>query len=453
MSGVLQIQDLTAADLAVVALAGSEAAAVELRQQGARTWVAKTLDEVGAVVAEHGIDVLLLPFDGREACRRDLTVAIERYDVGVLAVVPMDAELGATRTALLEGALDFVVWPGHSEQLIANALLVANNRRLLRELRDLRQNPRIDLDSIECVGCSPAIRRLQAVLVRAGESDVPVLIEGASGTGKTMCASILHYKGRRSAGELIELDCGTLSVTDLEAGLTRTERGTVLLEDVERLSPDAQARLVRFLKERGDGQSAARILATTSARLAELTARGTFREDLYYRLNVFPICLPTLRERREDVSMLAERFLKQSAAATGLANAGFTPTAMILLESHPWEGNVAQFRNAIFRAHTLAAGGKIDRLHLMTPVDGVEPARGMGVPPTEQINERAQRAHEAEDDEVTEESIRPFQEEEQRLLSRALRATRGNVRRAAQLLGIGRATLYRKIQVYNLRMQ
>jgi two-component system response regulator AtoC len=462
MTTGLQIQDLAIADLVVVAIeGGSEGAARRLGDAGASTRQVPSLVEALRCDAETPADVVLMPFDGRAEEVERLSDAVTGLRAGILAILPADADAAIGRRALECGALDFVLWPGSEDQLFATTLLVAHNRRLTRELEQLRSRPAATAAVVaaavgELIGCSPVLRRLQGVVARAADSDVPVLIEGAEGTGKTLCARSLHYRGRRSPFALVELEGRDVTTKGLEEALAATQRGTLLIENIEAMPAESQARLVRFLKERSNAAAqpgTSRLIATTSARLAEMTARGAFREDLYYRLNVFPISLPSLQERREDVAMLANHFLEHAAAANGLANAGFSPAAMILLESHPWTGNVAQLRNAIFRAHALAGGEKIDRVHLLSPAIGVAPAQGMGMPPDEQIALASERSSaETDDDDVSEDDIRPFQEEEQRLLSRALRATRGNVRRAAQLLGIGRATLYRKIQVYNLRM-
>ena len=474
MTAALQIQDLAVADLVVAAVGASESAEAVLREAGAETFRVASVEEVFDTVTARPIDVVLLPYDGQNVSADQLRQetsspghASTKSAPGFLALVSADASEDVRRRALEIGALDLVEWPGNREQLFATALLVAHNGRLAREIESLRNRPTSAQGAIampgtpgassfptELIGCSPALRRLQGVLSRACDSEVPVLIEGAEGTGKTLCARVLHHRGRRAAFQLVELDGKDLSVSSIDEALEAAQRGTLIIDNVEQLPTEAQARLVRFLKERSAASgNATRLVATTAARLAELTARGAFREDLYYRLNVFPISLPTLQERREDVSLLAGEFLRQSSEINGLPDEGFSPAAMILLESHPWQGNVAQLRNAVFRAHPLAGGNKIDRVHLLSPAIGVAPSQGMGIPPEDQI-ERSQRSRASadDDDDLTEDDIRPFQEEEQRLLSRALRATRGNVRRAAQLLGIGRATLYRKIQVYNLRM-
>jgi len=172
-----------------------------------------------------------------------------------------------------------------------------------------------------------------------------------------------------------------------------------------------------------------------------LVARGVFREDLYYRLHVFPIVMPTLRERTEDIAILARTLLDQCAGQGKIRPVGFTAEALAQLEAQPWPGNVAQLENVIRRAYVCAGGGPIDTAQLAPAAAPGAAARPSVAPSVDQ------------GEVVTEDSIRPFEQEEQLLLTRALKATHGNVRRAAQLLGIGRATLYRKIQQYRLRLQ
>jgi DNA-binding NtrC family response regulator len=287
------------------------------------------------------------------------------------------------------------------------------------------------------------------VLARAAESSVTVLIEGPSGSGKSLAAQVIHASSRLS-GKRLEVAYGdTLTGERIDHLLADDRIGTLLLESVDLLLPEVQSRVVRYIKERSAGnpveRQGLRIIATTSAHLPELVARSKFREDLYYRLNVFPITVPALRERRQDVALLATHFMERAAERTGGAPAGFTEGAMELLENHSWPGDVAQLQDVVVRAHALARGATIDRKHLHGVTTGItlDPSRDVGAElgPTAPQGGR-----------LTEEDILPLETEEKRLLARALKATKGNVRRAAQLLRIGRATLYRKIQVYKLKL-
>ncbi|MHC5063791.1 MAG: sigma-54-dependent transcriptional regulator [Planctomycetota bacterium] len=373
----------------------------------------------------------------------------ENPDIGIVVITATE-DLETTRQALAAGADDFLV-ENHGPDLVAASLrLVAGAYRLKLENRSFlmaleqRNTPR------ELIGCSPVIRRLQAAVERASENDATILIEGKPGTGKSMIARMVHDLSGAEATALNVLDCEGLAEERLLACLSEPGIRTLLLEDIDRLSAQAQAVLVRALKELQPDEASersghARIIATTKARLAELTAKGSFREDLYYRLNVFPLAVPALQERQEDIAALANHLLDQACSNNEVSSHGFSPAAMILLESHPWPENVTQLKNVIMRGHALAGGEPIDRMHLMGPVSGV------GVPSG--VAGMSDVCLQDEDESISEDDILPFQDEEKRILGRALKATKGNVRRAAQLLCIGRATLYRKIQVYDLRLQ
>ena len=293
------------------------------------------------------------------------------------------------------------------------------------------------------VGNTPPMRRLQSAVARAADCDASVLIEGPPGSGKSLAARSVHLKSRRGDKPLAVFECRDLSAEQLTQALTDCHDTTLLLESVDELPASAQSVLVKHLKERSTSRapSLVRLIATTSAHVPELVARGAFREDLFYRLHAFPIVVPSLHERADDIPALAVAILDAGVPASGCNHRGFTPAARILLESMQWPGNVAQLEATVRRGHVLAGGGPIDREHLMSQAPGGAPAASP-----------AARDPQADEVELTEDAIRPFEEEEKYLLGRALRATKGNVRRAAQLLGIGRATLYRKIQQYHLRL-
>lgn len=327
---------------------------------------------------------------------------------------------------------------------MATALRAARSR--VRELEQLADGLR---SGSVLAGRSALHRRLCGVIGRAADSDATVLVEGPSGSGKSLVARLVHCKSRRGDRPLSLLDCGSADAAAVATAIDSSRNTSLVLEDIDRLTPQAQSVLVKHLKERGQAQKTPqpRLIATTSAHLPELVARGAFREDLYYRLNAFPMVVPALRERTEDVLPIAESLLALGASQNGRTSPGFTAAAAMLLESMPWPGNAAQLAAVVRRAQVQAGGATIDRDHLVPPA--TLPAGTSGMEP---LGHRTDAAGETDHQELTEAAIRPFEEEEQILLTRALRATKGNVRRAAQLLGIGRATLYRKIQQYHLRL-
>jgi DNA-binding NtrC family response regulator len=340
--------------------------------------------------------------------------------------------------------------PGHSisqaafeagaDTILALAVALAQSTSRCRELDRLVGGIR---SGEAIVGRSPAIRRLLGSISRAADCDATVLVEGPSGSGKSLVARMIHCKSRRANRPLVAIDAPTVTAESLARAIEEARGTTLVIEDVDRLATPAQAVLVRHLKERPAAQSGGtpRLIATTSAHLPELVARGAFREDLFYRLHAMPLVVPSVRERVEDVALLARSILDNTNAQQNKATA-LSLAAVACLESMAWPGNVAQLESVVRRAQVLAGGGTIEREHVSAaPVAAVEAG------PTTATH------GDAEEKAVSEDSVLPFEQEEQRMLTRALRATKGNVRRAAQLLGIGRATLYRKIQQYQLRLQ
>lgn len=394
-----------------------------------------------AAIAEQRPDLVLVDQEHAEEVRQ---IA---QDLDVPCIL-----MGERATLDSDGSL--TQFPESTSPDTASAVveLLLEREQLRRDVRGLQAVVDGIRDGSAMVGRSPVMRRLHSTLSRAADGDTTVLVEGATGTGKSMAARVVHCKSRRGNRPLVVRPAATLDGEALQAAIAEAQSSSLLIEDVEQLPPAAQQALVKFLKERTTKQGAeaspARVLATSSAHLPELVARGAFREDLYYRLHSYPIVMPSLRERSEDILPLAESWIDGITATTGQRQAGFTPAARTVLESMPWPGNVAQLESVVRRAFLAAAGAPIDERHLTT-------TQSHSVPSVNVVASAAPAAVTTEDGEecVDEQSIRPFEEEEQRLLSRALRATRGNVRRAAQLLGIGRATLYRKIQQFKLRLQ
>ncbi|MCY2955739.1 MAG: sigma 54-interacting transcriptional regulator [Planctomycetota bacterium] len=310
-------------------------------------------------------------------------------------------------------------------------------------------------DGSAFAGNSPVMRRLQGAIRRAADNvSSTVLIEGEHGSGKSLAARAIHCKGRRGTMPIVQCPASTLDPETFVRVLNEARGTTLLIEEISQLPLATQQALVRNLKERAGMMPTdtppARIIATTSTHLADLVARGTFREDLLYRLHAFHVVMPSLREHLEDMPSLVASVVAQCAtggSSTMSRGHTITPAAMTMLGGMSWPGNVAQFESVVSRAFFQAGGALIDREHVQQAMESM--SKSAVTTPATHVGATSPGVT----GEVTEASIRLFKDEERRILGSALKATSGRsnqVRRAAQLLGIGRATLYRKIQQYNL---
>ncbi|MEM6672738.1 MAG: sigma-54 dependent transcriptional regulator [Planctomycetota bacterium] len=326
--------------------------------------------------------------------------------------------------------------------------------RLRKEIAELRAGP--------VVGRSAAIARVLEHVDRvAATPRSTALVTGESGVGKELVARAIHERSDRAAGPFVALNCAALAEGLLEAelfgyepgaftggdpkgrdGLVAAARGgTLFLDELGELELGLQAKLLRVLQERTfrrvggtlDLSMDARIVASTNRDLASMVDAGTFREDLYYRLNVFSIVVPPLRSRVEDVSPLAVHFLAQFGEELGRPFTGFSDGAIAKLEGHGWPGNVRELRNSIERAAIMSAGGAIqaDAISL-APVDA-RPSDGP-----------RWSAEAIREDDLSLERM------EAAMIRRALDVTRGNKGRAARALGIHRSTLYKKLEAYDI---
>jgi two-component system, NtrC family, response regulator HydG len=306
------------------------------------------------------------------------------------------------------------------------------------------------------VGESPRMREIQRLLRRAAASDSTVLLRGESGTGKEVAARTVHQESPRSGRPFVAINCATLSESLLESELFGHEKGaftgavarkigkaeaadggTLFLDEVGELPLALQAKLLRFLQEREFERVGGtrpipvdvRVVAATNRDLEKAIREGTFREDLFYRLSVIPLHLPPLRERREDIPLLASRFAALTSQRLGRPVAGFTPEARACLQSHDWPGNVRELANAVERAIVMGEGD------LVRPEDLPETVLEAGALPGIGLGHYHETLHETK----------------KRLIRTAVAEAGGNMTRAAALLGLQPTYLHRLINKLDLR--
>ncbi|HEY0484235.1 MAG TPA: sigma 54-interacting transcriptional regulator [Kofleriaceae bacterium] len=315
-----------------------------------------------------------------------------------------------------------------------------------------------ELDDGELVAASPAMRPILDFVARAAATDSTVLLQGESGTGKEVLARALYRRSPRSSGPFVAVNCAAISISLLESELFGHERGaftgavarkpgrfeladggTLLLDEVAELSAGAQAGLLRVLEERklmrvGGTHLVSvdvRVIAASNVNLKEAVAAGRFREDLYYRLSVLVAVIPPLRDRREDIAVLARHFLDRLVRGAPRRVDGIAPAALDALTAYRWPGNVRELRNVIERAVMLGASETIEVDDLPPDVRGPHSAPASAPAAGEQVA-----------------LPMPFDELERRNLLAALAASSGNKTRAARLLGIDRVTLYNRLRKY-----
>ncbi|MCB9914230.1 MAG: sigma-54-dependent Fis family transcriptional regulator [Planctomycetes bacterium] len=374
--------------------------------------------------------------------------------------VVMVTGVGGVRAAveaLRAGAVDFLEKPVHRDLIEGVLERVFRGRALSRE-RDVLRDEVARLRSGPIVGRSRQVEGvLQQIERVASTPRTTVLVTGESGVGKELVARAIHDASARRERPFVALNCAALAETLLEAELfgyvggafsgahpkgreglfAAAEGGTLFLDEVGELAPELQAKLLRVLQERvyrrvgatEDRPTDVRIVASTNRDLGAMVEAGGFREDLFYRLNVLSIVVPPLRERREDVPLLAEHFLRGFAGEFGREYEGFTPEALAALAAHSWRGNVRELRNAIERACLHAAGGLVTAEHLGLGA-AAAPAPAAAAP----LSTGDYR----------------LKSMEEALIRRALEAAEGNRSQTARLLGVNRQTLYNKLRAYGI---
>jgi PAS domain S-box-containing protein len=329
-------------------------------------------------------------------------------------------------------------------------------RELVRELRELRSEVqgRYGLDSI--IGRDPKMRAIYETILAVSRTQATVLIQGDTGTGKELVAKSVHYNSPRRDGSFVKVDCGALAATLLESELfghvkgaftgavrDRPGRfelaadGTIFLDEVHNLSIPLQAKLLRVVQEGAFEKVGGtktqtvdvRIIAATNEDLETMVARKRFRKDLYYRLNVIPILLPALADRRGDIPLLASSFIERFAERHGRDVAGISKEALDRLVEYDWPGNVRELENIVEQAVVFCRGRTIQASEVRLP----DPARGWPARPNGQ-----KRLKEA------------LQDPEKRILLETLARTGGNRKRAAELLGISRSAFYEKLKRHGL---
>ena len=395
------------------------------------------------------MDIRMPGMDGLDALEQ-----IKKISPGIL-VFMMTAyqSVGTARAALQLGASDYIVKPVDMEELKANINRLLEYRDIQRENVLLKERLGEQFAESNIIARSAEMREVLESIALIAPTDATVLILGESGTGKELVANLLHEQSPRSSQPLVKLNCAALTETLLESELFGHERGaftdatarkegrfelanggSFFLDEIGEMSPMTQAKLLRVLQEQqfervGGTQTIhvdVRIIAATNKNLEAEVREGRFREDLYYRLNVVPIQLPPLRDRRADIPVLAEHFLRHYTEKNHRAVQQILPEALDILMRYDWPGNIRELENAIERGVIIARG------EYLTP-DELPVA----------IRQNPQSIHSTT-------GAGTLKEMELEWISKTLDQVDGNRTRAAKILGITRKTLQNKIKEYSL---
>jgi DNA-binding NtrC family response regulator len=403
---------------------------------------------------------------------------------GLTAPVIVLTATGGVETvvgAMQAGAQDFFIKPASPERIVVSIRNALQMGQLTAEVQRLSKRPQgAGITFADLVGTSGPMRLVKSLGERAAKSAIPVLILGESGVGKEVIARSIHSASDRAAKPFVAVNCGALPENLVESILFGHEKGaftgahdrhngkfleanggTLFLDEVGELPLEAQVKLLRALQEREIDPVGAkrsikvdvRIVAATNRDLSQQVKAGRFREDLFYRLNVFPIEAPSLRERRGDISALVDVFIRRFNVEEGKRVVAATPETLSLLQAYDWPGNVRQLENAVYRAIVLADGPYLT-LHDFPAISGVTapppeleaPAAGAAPAQTPPAGEGEAPVRILDD----KGHLRTLEEIERDLIQLAIEVYSGHMTEVARRLGIGRSTLYRKVREQGL---
>jgi DNA-binding NtrC family response regulator len=429
---------------------------------GFLVYEADSVASAESAMRQQRMDVLLLDLRLQGVSALDMIESVRKTYPGTsIVVVTAFATVSSAVEAMRLGAGDYLTKPFTLEDLMAVLERASQKRQFDLESRRLRERLRAQRGNGSLIGQSPAMEKLFRMVSKVAFSRHPVLIFGEAGTGKELVARTIHFNGLHATKPFIPVDCGGLQPALIESELfghvkgafqgaarakdgllAAADGGTVFLDEIAEMPLELQAKLLRALQEKeihpiGSTASIpirARILAATSRDLAGMVEQGKFRKDLYFRLNVVNVRVPALRDRREDIALLAEHFLERSQRETGREHT-LSDDALRLLESYMWPGNVQELQNVMERACALSSG----------PV-----LRSEDLPSQIAEHRNQQQALDAPAGSAGPSEIRTIADIERSAILGTLRQLNGDKIQAARLLGIGKTTLYRKLKEYGV---
>jgi DNA-binding NtrC family response regulator len=421
---------------------------------------AEVLANSGTVPCAVLLDLMMPEIDGVEVLKE----ISRRHPKLPVIMITADNDVQHAVEVTKLGAYDYLVKPVDKERLLTTLSRALSHGSLEKEVERLKGelSDRYQLRNI--VGSSSAMRKVYDQIEKVLESEITVFIAGESGTGKELVAKAIHYASLRSDGPFIDVNCAAIPEGLQESELFGHEKGaftgavathpgkfeqanggTIFLDEVGEMSPSAQARLLRVLQERvlqrvggmDTIELDVRVVSASNRDLATMVEENSFRQDLFYRLVVFPISLPPLRDRREDIPLLVEHFLEKYARDAGKRVTRVEAKAMEALASHGWPGNVRELENVIHRTLLVSAG-------LELTLDDLPPGISSG-------DETTAPAAKSSAEGSAELDSMNLEELERNAIIRAMERNQGNLSDVARQLGIGRSTLYRKLEQYGLR--
>ncbi len=426
--------------------------AVEVTDDGSRA-VEKVKERPFDVIL---MDVRMTVMSGIEALR-----LIKDYNPAIpILIMTAYSSIESAVEALKAGAYDYLTKPLDFEVLKLSIERAREHVGLKTENKALKEKLRSEFDLKNIIGKSRPMKEMIDMVAMVAPSEATVLITGESGTGKELIASSIHFNSNRRDHPLVIVNCAALAETLLESELfghekgaftgadrrregrfVQASKGTIFLDEIGEMSPMMQAKLLRAIQEReiqrvGSDDTIkvdVRILAATNRNLEDDVAKGKFREDLYYRLNVVTVNVPPLRDRQDDIPLLAQHFLEKYAEKNRKQVKGFSPLAMDMLIKYDWPGNVRELENAVERAVILLTGDNITEKDLPLNIT---------------------QSYSEESDWVITQPVntetRPLEEIEKEAILAALEASGGNKSETARKLGINRKTLHKKLKNYGV---
>jgi len=411
------------------------------------------------------LDIMMPKMDGLEVLQK---VKESHPDIQVIMVTGL-AQVGTAVRAMKLGAFDYLPKPFDPDELTLVVQRALEMRQLVQENLSLRSaiGSKYRLENI--IGSSPRMQELYRLIAKCAPTNTTVLLTGESGTGKELIARAIHHNSLRKDKAFVPVDCTSLSENLLESELFGHVRGsftgavsdkkgmfevahggTLFLDEVANISLSIQAKLLRVIQERefravGDTRTRPadiRLITATNRDLRTLVSEGTFRDDLFYRINIFPIALPPLRERQEDIPALALHFLKQFGAEHGKKDVEFSESAMNVLMNYDWPGNVRELENTVHRAVILATDKTIRQGHLVNVID-MMPRLDIDVPRTgDELKQVKKTAREKSVEQI-----------EKLFVLEALKRNSWNVTRSAEDTGMQRANFQALMKKHRIRIR